>query len=214
MGLAVVVVDDVGDDDSDVVGAAAAQRQFNEAVSALGNLGDLQGLEDSFIANRIGQPVRAQQVTITGAGFSHGQRRFDLMAGQRPHDQRALRVAVRLLRGDPAFVDQRLDKRVVLGDLRQLTVAQQVTARVTDMHQAEPVAREQDCGERGTHAFEIGLHLDLRCDSRVAGAHRGIQLGQQIATGLVVIEMGQCGNHQLGRHLAGHMPTHAVGQGQ
>ena len=98
LGLAVVVVDDVGDHDGHVVGAAAAQRQFDEAVGAFGDVGDLQGLEDGLVAHRVGQPVRAQQVTITGSRFSHGQGGLDLVTGQRPHDQRSLRVAVRLLR--------------------------------------------------------------------------------------------------------------------
>ena len=50
------------------------------------------------------------------------------MAGQRAHDQRSLRVAVRLFAGDPPFVDQGLDERIVFGDLRQLAVAQQVAS--------------------------------------------------------------------------------------
>ena len=41
LGLAVVVVDDVGDHDGDVVGTAAAQRQFDEAVGTFGDVGDL-----------------------------------------------------------------------------------------------------------------------------------------------------------------------------
>jgi hypothetical protein len=123
-------------------------------------------------------------------------------------------VAVRLLRGDPAFVDQGLDEGVVLGDLGELAVAQQVAARVTDVHQPEPIAREQDCGECGSHALEVGLHFDLRGDGRVAGVYRGLELAQQIATGLIVIEMGQCGDYQLRRHLAGRVATHPVGQGK
>ncbi|SON59782.1 hypothetical protein MSIMFI_01267 [Mycobacterium simulans] len=82
------------------------------------------------------------------------------------------------------------------------------------MHQTEPVAGEQDRGERGPHSFKVGFHFDLRGDSRVAGSDRGVKLGQQIAAGLVVIEMGQRGDHQLGGHLAGCVAAHAVGQGQ
>ena len=128
LSLAVVVVDDVGDHDRHVVGTAAAERQFDEAVGAFGHIGDLQGLVDGFVADRVGQPVRAEQVTVPGAGFSHGQEGLDLVTGQCPHDQRALGVAVRLLRGDPAFVDQGLDKGVVFGYLGQFAVPQHVTA--------------------------------------------------------------------------------------
>ena len=82
------------------------------------------------------------------------------------------------------------------------------------MHQPNPVAVKQDCGECGAHPLEVGLHLDLGGDGRIARAHRRIELGQQVATGLVVVEMGQRGDHQLGGHLAGGVTTHAVGQGQ
>ena len=117
-------------------------------------------------------------------------------------------------RGDPPLVDQGLDEGVVLGDLGQLAVAQQIAARVADMDQPKAVAREQDCGERGAHALEVGLHLDLRGDGRVAGVHRGVELGEQVAAGLVVVEVGQRGDHQLGGDLAGGVAAHPVGQRQ
>src|SRR5579875_2437888 len=154
LGRAVVVVDDVGYHDSHVVGAPAAQRQFDEAVGGLDDVGDLQRFEDGLVADRVGESVQAQQVTVTGVYLPHGQGRLDLVTGQGPHDQRALRVAVRLLPGDAPLVNQGLDKRVVLGDLRQLAVAQQVPARVADVHQPKPVAREQNCRESGAHTFE------------------------------------------------------------
>ena len=128
MGLAVVVVDDVGDHDGHIVGPAATQRQFDEAVSTFGDVGNLQGLEDGVVAHRVGQPVRAEQVAVTGSRFSHGQSGLDLVTGQCPHDQRSLRVAVRLFPRNPPFVNQGLDKRVIFGDLRQLAVAQQIAA--------------------------------------------------------------------------------------
>ena len=126
---AVVVVDDIGDDHGDVVGAATTQRQFDQPVRAFGDIRDLQRLEDGLVADRIGQPVRAQQVAVAFAGLAHDQRRLHLVAGQRAHDQgTAAGVAVRLLGGDPPLVDKGLDEGVVLGDLRQFTVAEQVTA--------------------------------------------------------------------------------------
>ncbi len=81
---------------------------------------------DGLVADHVGEAVGAEQVTIAGAGFAHGERRLDLVAGQRPHDQGSLRVRVCLFGGDPALVDQRLNERVVAGDLRQVVVAQQV----------------------------------------------------------------------------------------
>ena len=44
--------------------------------------------------------------------------------------------------------------------------------------------------------------------------HRGVELAQQVAAGLVVVEMGQRGDHQLRGHLAGGVAAHAVGERQ
>ena len=136
------------------------------------------------------------------------------MAGQCAHDQRSLRVAVCLFLCYSAVVDQGLDERVVLGDLSQLAVAQQIAPRVANVHHSNTVACEQDCGECGAHSLEVGFHLDLCGDGRIPGAHRGVELGERVATGLVVVEVGQRGNYQLGSDFTGGVPAHAVGQRQ
>ena len=185
--LSVVVIDDVGDDYGDVVRPAAAQRQFDKAVGTFGNVGDMQRLQNRLVTDGVGQPVGAQQVAVAGTGLAHDQCGLDLMAGERPHDQRALRVAVCLLGGDAALVDQRLDEGVVLGDLRQLPVAEHISARVADVYQPKPVAVEQDCGQRGAHALELGVGFDVRGDRRVALPDRGVEFREKVATGLVVV---------------------------
>ena len=114
--------------------------------------------------------------------------------------------------GDAALVDQGLDERVVLGDLGEFAVAQQIAAGVADVDQPKTVAREQDRGQRRAHALELGVGLDLRGDRGVAVSDRGVELAQQIATGLVVIEVGQCRDHQLGGDLTGCMTAHTVGE--
>ena len=42
----------------------------------------------------------------------------------------------------------------------------------------------------------------------------GFQLVEQITAGLVVIEMRQCGDYQLGGYFASGVAAHTVGQGQ
>jgi hypothetical protein len=69
--------------------------------------------------------------------------------------QRALRVAVGLLLGDPAVVDERLHERVVVGHLGEDAVTHQVGTRVTDVAQAEAATGEQDGGERRPHALQL-----------------------------------------------------------
>ncbi|VAZ70270.1 hypothetical protein LAUMK4_05484 [Mycobacterium persicum] len=54
LGLAVLVVDDIGHHDGHVVRAATAQREFDKAVGAFGNVRDLQGLVDGLVAHRVG----------------------------------------------------------------------------------------------------------------------------------------------------------------
>ena len=55
----------------------------------------------------------------------------------------ALRVRPRLGLGDPALVDERLHVGVVVGDLRELAVAQQVGAGVADVGEPDPAARPE-----------------------------------------------------------------------
>ncbi len=162
----------------------------------------------------IGQPVGAQQVAVADAGLAHDQRRLDLVPGERAHDQRPLRVAVRFLGGDAALVDQGLDERVVLGDLVEFAVAEQIAARVTDVDEAKSVAREQDCGERGAHALEFGVGLDVGGDRGVALVDGLVELAEEVTTRLVVVEVRERGDHQLGGDLARGVTAHAVGQGQ
>ena len=82
------------------------------------------------------------------------------------------------------------------------------------MDQTQPVTGEQDGGQGGPHAVQIGVQFDLVGDRCVALVHGVFQLGQQIAPGLIVVEVGQRGDHQLGGDLPGGVPTHAVGQRQ
>ena len=58
-------------------------------------------------------------------------------AVDRPEDQRALRMVLGLVGGDPALVDQRLDERVVVGDLPELAGPKEVRAGVTDVGERE-----------------------------------------------------------------------------
>ena len=117
MALPVVEVDDVGDDDRHVVRAAAAQGEFDEPVGALVLRALAHRVLDGLVADHVRQSVGAEQVTVAGAGLADRQRRLDLVAGERTHDERALRVGVRLLGGDPSLVDEGLHERVVPGDL-------------------------------------------------------------------------------------------------
>ena len=158
------MLNDVGDHHGHVVRSAATQCQFDEPVGAFPDIGELECLEDGLVADRVGQAIGAQQVAVAHAGLAHDERRLHLVAGQRAHDQRPLRMTVCLLGGDATLVDEGLNEGVVLGDLREFTVAQQVPARVADVHQPESVTGEQDRGERGAHPLQFGVVLHLPGD--------------------------------------------------
>jgi hypothetical protein len=106
-------------------------------------------------------------------------------------------MAVGLLGGDPPLIDEGLHEGVVLGDLREFTVAKQVTTGVADVDEPEPVAGEQDRGERRPHPVQVGIEIDLLGDGRIPFVDGMFELCQQVAAGLVVIEVGQRGDHQL-----------------
>ena len=126
--MSVVQLHDIGDDNGDVVGSAAAQRQLDEPVGGGGDIGDLQRLGDGLVAHRIGQSVRTEQVSVSRLRLTDHESGFDRRTGERAHDERALRMVVRLFRSDTTLVDKGLHEGVVLGDLRQLAIAHQVRA--------------------------------------------------------------------------------------
>src|SRR5690606_13037320 len=130
-----VEVEDVGDDHRDVVGSAAAQRQFDQVLDGLlGALVTGQGVLEGLVGDHAGQAVGADQVPVAGPHLADRQVGLDVLAAaEGPHQQGPLRVGGRLLLGDPALVDQPLHPGVVLGDLRQDAVPQQVGAGVTDV---------------------------------------------------------------------------------
>jgi hypothetical protein len=211
---AAAVVDDVGHDHGDVVGAAAAQRELDEPVGGGLGVGVLQRLGERLLADDAGQAVGAEQVPVAGPGLAHGEVGLDLLAVERAQQQGPLRVAVGLLGGDPAVVDERLHERVVVGDLRELAVTDQVGARVADVAEREPPTGEEDRGEGGAHALELrGLADDLA--QVLAALEDGLAHGlEQVSGRRVVVEVLERGDDDLAGDVTGGVPTHAVGDRQ
>jgi hypothetical protein len=123
-------------------------------------------------------------------------------------------VAARLLGADPALVDQHLDVRVVLGDLRELALSQQVRPRVADVHHADLAAGEQHRGQRRTHAFEAGVGVDRVAQLLVGRADRVAQRVDQGVAGHVLIEGCHGSDHDVARDVTGGHAAHAVGDGE
>ena len=171
-----------------------------------------QGLAQGLLADHVGQPVRAEQVPVSGPGLDGGQVGLGLGAAlQRAHHQRALRVRGRLGRAEPAVVDQRLDQRVVPGDLMEVAVAEQVGAGVADVADGHRAPRPQQRGQRGAHALD-GWVLDAHLVQRGVGRGDGPgELAEHAVRGHVVVQAGQGRDRHGTGYLAGGMPAHAVG---
>ena len=213
-GTAATVVDDVGDDHRHVVGTTAAQGQLDEPVRGGLGIGVLERLGEGLLAHDAREAVGAQEVAVAGARLAHRQVGLDVLAVQGPQQQGALRMAVGLLGGDPAVVDQRLDERVVVRDLRELAVADQVGTGVTDVAQGQASAREEDRGERRPHALELWRLPDHLAQVLAALEDGLAQRLQHVAGGCVVVQVLQGGDDHLAGDVAGRVATHAVGDGQ
>ena len=119
-------------------------------------------------------------------------------------------MRVCLVCGETALVDHRLHEGVVAGDLGQLAVTQEVGARVADVEKTDAATVEEKRGERAAHALAARVLLHGGGDRVVAGVHRLGQCAGQVRAGLVLVERGQCADHQLRGDLARGVPAHAV----
>src|SRR5690606_21563380 len=73
-GVPGVEVEDVGDDHRDVVGSAAAQRQFDQVLDGLlGALVTGQGVLEGLVGDHAGQAVGADQVPVAGPHLADRQ---------------------------------------------------------------------------------------------------------------------------------------------
>ena len=152
-------VNDLADDDRDVVRPAGAQRKLDEALRGdLGRAG-AERRGDGFRSHGVGQAVGAQQVAIARLGVEKLEVRLDRAASVGLENQRLLRVGGHLAGVELALVDQRLDERVVLGDLGEDSLSQSVAARVADVDQAELGAVEHQARQGGAHAVLLGVFL-------------------------------------------------------
>ena len=109
-----VEIDHIGDDAGHVVGAASAQRQFDQPVGALLRFALGEGLEQGLGRHDVGEPVGAQQVAVAGPGLADRHVRLDRRAGQRAQDHRLTGMVRRFIRSQPTSVDQGLHVGVVV----------------------------------------------------------------------------------------------------
>ena len=86
---------------------------------------------------------------------------------ERAGDDRALRVLLGLLLGEPALAAELLDQRVVLGQPLELAVAEEVGAAVADVAERDLVVADHRRGQRRAHPRARGVLLRRARGSRV-----------------------------------------------
>ena len=101
----------------------ASSTSCSAALS--GSRTEAERLVQRLLGHHAGQAVGAEQVAVAGEGLE----RYQVRLGDRPavegaEQQRPVRVRGHVVLGDLALVDQRLDERVVVGDLEELAVAE------------------------------------------------------------------------------------------
>ena len=119
-----------------------------------------------------------------------------------------------VVRADPALVHQRLDQCVVVGDLVELTIAQQVSPGVADVAERDPAVRPQHRGERGAHALERGVGDHHVVQRVIRVVDRVGQRVEQVGAGGVLVEPGQGGDGRGAGDFTGGVTPHAVSHGQ
>jgi len=108
--------------------------EVDERVDSVLRIGDREGLAQRVFADHARESVAAQEVAIAGACLTNRQVRFGVRATvQYAKDHRALRMRRNVGLVELALVDEVLHQRVVVGDLRELAVAQQVGAGIPDV---------------------------------------------------------------------------------
>ncbi len=162
--------------------------------------------------HKVGEPVAAQQIAVTGLRLREQHDGLDLVAAvERLQQQGALRVVLGLLRRQPALVDEALHERLVQRQLLHRAVAQPIGAGVADLGDADSAAVPQDRGQRRAHALELLARVDREPEALVRRGDASLQDRAQVGSGLLLVQGEQCGDDRAARDLAGGVTAHAVG---
>ena len=110
-----------------------------------------------------------------------------------------------------ALIDQRLDERVIMGDLDELAVAQQVGPGVADVAECRVSLRPQQRGQGRAHALDRRVGDDQFLEAQVRRRDGVGQRANKVGAGIFRVERCDRRNGGGARHLTGRVATHAVG---
>ena len=212
-------------DDGDVVAAAAVEGLLDEPIDRGGQVGLQEQLEHVLRGHHVGQAVAAQQDAVAVEQLD--VERVGAHVGIQPDGSRD-DVAVARCGGvfprHGAGADELIDHGVVFRELPQLTLADQVGARVADVDHKGRATTDHGGDQRGGHALaarsrgrlvdaatrRVGCLVEQLQDV-VAGLAVGIG-GERVDGSLELRRVGLEGVHRDGRgQLARLPPTDTVG---
>src|ERR1035437_6255903 len=121
-------------------------------------------------------------------------------------------MALGLCLGDPALVDQTLNKRVVVGDLGERAIAQKVGAGVADVRDRDLVACSQQCSDRSAHALQLRLALYRVSQLGVRRAqHLREPVQSLICAGVLTVETDHLADRDRACNIACGVAAHSIG---
>ena len=203
-------VHDVSDDNGDIIRPTRTQGELNEALSSLLRRARAQRGLDRLMRHRVRQAIRAQQVPVTRLCVQELKVRLHRTARVRLQNEGLLRVRGHILRLQLALINEGLHEGVIHRDLRQLTVTQTVTARITHVNQAELGAVEHERRQGCAHAILFWVLGDGRLNRSIRILRGCTEQREHICICRVAVKVLHVLNHELGSHLTSGVAPHAV----
>ena len=129
-----------------------------------------------------------------------------------------MRMGGRLLRAEPALIDQGLHPGMIVGHPNELAVAQPIHPRVADVDHGEVLAVEGSRRDGGAHAFQAWVVGGEVGDQLVGLVYASGQTVKQVLAhrssgrrGQFLVQVPQPEHRHAGGEVAPRSATHAVG---
>ena len=202
------------DDDRDIVWSARTYGEIHEGGARLFDASLAKGGLNSGSRNWVRKPIRAQQDAVARLGFECKEGRLHRTPGIGLQDEGLLWVGRNIFCSQLALIHQGLHIGIVLGDLLELAIAQQISARIAHMANTKGGAIEQHRGQRRAHALGLWVGGDVLADGLIGVIGSSRKECLRVLLTRILIQDFEVVDHELGGDLTRGMPAHAIGQNQ
>ena len=165
------------------------------------------------MAGHVVQAVGTEQPALTRFDLEGIQVQFraGVDVAEDAHQDVLVRMGFRFFGAEPALIDEALDEGVVHADLLEFAVPQPVRAGVANMGEVQLALGQQEGGDRGPHAGQLGIDVDEFGEQRVGGLDLVGKDGAGVAVVVVAVEMEHV-QHRGGRSdITAGVSAHAIG---